>query len=316
MNGVDQAKSPISSEEEIDLRALWGVLWEGKWLIGGVTLVATALAIVIVLFLPNVYRAQALLAPNDQEGAGGLSALAAQYGGLASLAGVNLGTNGSNKTVLGLEILKSRKFLTEFIERRGILVQLMAANGWDPTSGELLIDSDDYDVAAEQWVRNVSPPKKVVPSLQEAYLEFRNILIVSQDNKTGFVTVAIDHYSPSIAKLWVDWLIDDLNSSVMRREVDEAEQAIKYLNEQIARTSLAELHNVFFNLIEEQTKTVMLAKVTDEYLLKTLDPAVAPELKFKPKRSRIVILSMLLGSFLAVTIVLVSSSSRRKAIGQ
>ena len=58
----------------------------------------------------------------------------------------------------------------------------------------------------------------------------------------------------------------------MRQDVAEAEQAITYLNKQIENTSLAELRNVFFRLIEEQTKTIMLANVSQEYLLKTLDP--------------------------------------------
>ena len=50
----------------------------------------------------------------------------------------------------------------------------------------------------------------------------------------------------------------------------------------------------------------MLAKVTDEYLLKTLDPAVAPEKKSKPKRSLIVILAAFVGLTLGVTILIIS----------
>ena len=286
------------------------MLWAGKWLIGGITFAATVIAVIVALMLPNIYRAEALLAPNDQEGAGGLSALAAQYGGLASLAGINLGGGSTDKTALGLEVLKSRKFISEFVERHDILVPLIAARGWNAETGDLKIDPDDYDEASDKWIREVNLPKKTIPSSQEAYEEFMDILSVGQDKKTGFVTVAVEHYSPTIAKQWVDWLVDDLNSSIMRQDVAEAEQAIEYLNNQIANTSLAELQSVFFNLIEEQTKTVMLAKVTDEYLLKTLDPAVAPEKKSKPKRSLIVILATLLGLLLAVAVLLLSTSLR------
>jgi len=69
---------------------------------------------------------------------------------------------------------------------------------------------------------------------------------------------------------------------------------------------------VFFRLIEEQTKTVMLAKVSSEYLLKTLDPSIAPEKKAKPKRALIAVLGTLLGGFLGVVIVLVRSSLRKE----
>jgi uncharacterized protein involved in exopolysaccharide biosynthesis len=264
--------------------------------------------------LPNIYRAEALLAPNDQDNAGGLSALAAQYGGLASLAGINLGGGSANRIVLGLEVLRSRKFISEFIERHDILVPLMAAKDWNSESGELEIDSDDYDVAAKKWIREVSPPKKTIPSMQEAHEEFMDILSVSQDKTSGFVRLAVEHYSPTVAKQWVDWLVEDINSTIMEQDVAEAQQAIEYLNEQIQSTSLAELQSVFFELIEEQTKTVMLAKVSDEYLLRTLDPAVVPEKKSYPKRPLIVILSTFLGFFLAAAVVLFSKLSRLKSI--
>jgi uncharacterized protein involved in exopolysaccharide biosynthesis len=286
----DQTSPADRYDDEIDLRDIFRVMWAGKWLIGGITFAATVIAVVVALMLPNIYRAEALLAPNDQDNAGGLSALAAQYGSLASLAGINLGGGQRDKTVLGLEVLKSRKFLSEFVERHDIL--------------------DVYDTVSAKWVRRVTPPKKTVPSSQEAYERFSDILSIGQDQKTGLVTVAVEHLSPVVAKQWVEWLVEDINSSIMRQDVAEAEQAIEYLHKQIENTSLADLQSVFFSLIEEQTKTVMLAQVTDEYLLRTLDPAVAPEMKTKPRRSLLVVVSTLLGSLLGVAVVFVSTSFR------
>ena len=135
MNESHQNQSPVTNDDDIDLRELFRILWAGKWLICGITFVAAVIAVVVALMLPNIYRAEALLAPNDQEGAGGLSALAAQYGGLASLAGINLSSGSADKTALGLEVLKSRKFISEFIEHHDILVPLMAAKGWDAETG-------------------------------------------------------------------------------------------------------------------------------------------------------------------------------------
>lgn len=302
MNQSSQASAPVGHDDEIDLRELFGVLWKGKWLIGGIASAATVIAVIVALLLPNVYRAEALLAPNDQDRAGGLSALAAQYGGLASLAGIDIGSGSSDKTGLGIEVLKSRQFVSDFIERRDILVPLIAATGWDEESRELKIDSDIYDVAERKWVREVRPPKKNTPSMQEAYEEFMSILSVSRDKVSGLVTIRIDHYSPDIAKQWVDWLVEDINATTMHRDVAEAQQAIEFLYQQIEKTSVADLQNVFFSLIEEQTKTVLLANVTDEYLLRTLDPAVAPEKRLKPNRRLIVLLGMVLGGVFGILV--------------
>ncbi len=301
--------TPDAYEEEVDLRKLFHILWAGKWLIGSIAVAATVVAAIIALMLPNVYRAEALLAPNDQESAGGLSALADQYGGLASLAGINLGDRSTDKTALGLEILKSRKFISEFIERHDSLVPLMAAKRWDAETGELTIDADDYDVAAKKWIRDVRLPKKTTPSLQEAHEEFMEIVSIGHDKNSGFVTVAVEHFSPLIAKDWVDWLIDDLNSTIMHQDVAEAEQSIEYLTKQIENTSLAELQSVFFKLIEEQTKIIMLANVSPEYVFKTIDPAVVPEIRAKPRRVSIAVLTMLFGLLVGAVVVIVRKAT-------
>ena len=66
-----------AGDNEIDLREFLRILWAGKWIAGGSTVAATVIAVIIALMLPNIYRAEALLAPNQDEGAGALSALAA-----------------------------------------------------------------------------------------------------------------------------------------------------------------------------------------------------------------------------------------------
>lgn len=281
------------------------------WLIAGIVVAGTVLTVIIALMIPNVYRADALLAPNEEQSGGGLSALAEQYGGLAALAGVDLMGQSDEKTTLGLAVLRSRKFISDFVERHDLLVPLIAARGWDRETGELIIDPDDYDLDAKKWVRNVRFPKKVVPSMQEAYEKFtEDVLTVGQNSKTGYVTIAIEHYSPFVAQQWVSWLIEDINETIMQKDVREAQQAIDYLNQQIKATSLAELRTVFSRLIEEQTKTIMLAAVTDEYLFKTVDPPVAPEEKTRPKRALIVLIGAFLSGLLAVLLVVALHNRR------
>ena len=57
--------------------------------------------------------------------------------GLASLAGVNLSGGGSDKTALAIEVLKSREFISKYIDKHRILVSLMAAKGWDRSNFEV-----------------------------------------------------------------------------------------------------------------------------------------------------------------------------------
>jgi len=297
-------------DDEIDLKELFMVLWGGKWLISAITGLAAAISVVVALSLPNIYTASALLAPAESSG-GGLSGLMKQYGGLASLAGVSLpGGEEGSRAQLGMQLMKSRAFIGDFVERRDILPELMAVESWEPGSGDVVFDPESYDAASKTWVRDVEPPKSAKPSAQEAHKAFSEVLGVAEDKQTGYVTVSIDHQSPVVAAQWVNWLVEDVNAAVKAQDVSEAEKSIQYLKQQVANTSLADLQAMFFELIQSQTETVMLAEVRPEYVFKTIDPAVVPEEKSKPSRALICVLGTLLGGMLGVVIVLIRHYAR------
>lgn len=291
--------SMVRSDGEIDLREVWNVVWNGKWIIATTGLVFAILSVFYALSLSNIYKSEALLAPAGENSNGALAELGGQFGGFASLAGINLGGGSMDKTTLAIEVLKSREFISEFIQKYDLLVPLMAAKNWDPSTDKLMFDSDIYDEANKKWVRDPKPPMTPEPSSQESYKRFIELFTVSQDKITSYVTVSIEFYSPNVAKHWLDLLTQEINQEIKEREVAEAKRSIKYLNEQLEKTALADMKTVFYQLIEEQIKTVMFAEVRTEYVFKTIDPAIAPELKMKPKRTLIVLLGMMLGGVLS-----------------
>ena len=294
-------------DDEIDLKELFRILWGGKWLISAITGLSSAISIAIALSFPNIYTASALLAPAESSGAG-LSGLVKQYGGLASLAGVSLpGGEEGSRAQLGIQLMKSRAFIGNFVERRDILADLMAVEAWNAESGDVIYDPNDYEAATGTWVRDVNLPKRPKPSLLEAHEEFMDILVVSEDKKTGYVTVSVDHHSPVIAAQWVNWLVEDVNATVKAQDVAEAQKSIDYLRQQIANTSLADLQAMFFELIQSQTETVMLAEVRPEYVFKMIDPAVVPEEKSKPRRGLFLVVGILFGGIIGIFATLLRS---------
>lgn len=291
-------------DDEIDLKELFSAIWSGKLTIIITTVVAAIIAVMFALSQPDIYKAEALLSPVSND-SGGMGGLASQFGGLASLAGVSLGGGSADKTTMGIEVLQSRQFFAQFMTDNDVLVPLMASKNWESSTNRLVIDPEIYDVETNAWVREAKAPRQSQPSVQEAHEKFKEIIAVSQDKETGFVTLSIEHYSPFVAKKWVDTLIVAINETIREQEVAQAERSISYLKQQIQTTQLAELQVGFFELIQSQTETIMLANASPEYLFKTLDPAVVPELKAKPKRALIAVLGTLLGGMFGVLIVLV-----------
>ena len=307
-----QQKSHQSEDDEIDLAELWHAIWSGKLLIIAISAIFAISSIIYAIKQPDIYKATTLLASaNDQGGAGGLGKMAGQFGGLASLAGINLGGGGSDKTALALQVLKSRVFLENFISKHQLLVPLMAAKGWDVTTNTLIINDEMYDAETKTWVREAQAPKKPEPSMWQAYKAFLAVLSVTTDKENGMITLAIEHYSPEIAIQWLTWLVNDINITMREQDKFEAQSSINYLTNKLNEIQLADMQTIFYQLIEEQTKTIMLAEVSKEYVLKTIDPANAPEEKAKPKRALIVVLGTMLGGILSVLIVLIRHFSKK-----
>jgi len=300
------------SEDNIDLKDLWRAIWAGKITIILISFVFAVASIFFALSKPDIYKASAILAPASSEGsAGGLSALAGQFGGLASMAGINLGGGGSGKTDLALEIIKSRTFIERFIAKHDLLVPLMAAENWDMPSDTLIFNEELYDQGNNKWIRKVNAPKKPKPSLWEGFVVFSNLLNVSQDKNTSIITIELEYFSPTMAKNWLNWLIADVNEFMREQDQKEAQDSINYLTQQLENIHVTTMETVFYQLIEEQTKNMMLTKVKTEYVLKTIDPAQTPEEKSKPKRALIVVLGTVLGGILSVIIVLIRYFSRK-----
>lgn len=297
----------FNGQSDITLEQFFTIIWRGKWFIIASIVMCSAAAVLYALSLPNVYKAEAVLAPVTEES--GLK-IPGQLGGLAALAGVNLGSSGNKNTALAIEVLKSRGFLIRFIERHDLYVPVIAAKGWDRDKNALVIDEDLYDTSGGVWVRKPKPFQSKKPSSLEVHKQLQKKFTVNQEKTSGMVKVTLEHYSPYVAQEWLMQLVKELNDDIRLRNVTEAESSIAFLQQQLKTTDIADVRTMLYSLIEEQTKTLMLANVREEYVLKVVDPAVVPEEKSGPMRALIVVLAAFSGALLSILIVFLSLRRR------
>jgi LPS O-antigen subunit length determinant protein (WzzB/FepE family) len=296
-------------DDEIDLRELFMVLWAGKIKIIVITAVFAVASVVYALSVPNQYKATALLAP--AQSSGGLSGALGQLGGLASLAGVSIGGGESSEAQIAQEIMKSWNFIEGFIADNDLAVELFAAEGWSKGSNELQISNDIYDTQNKQWLIEDEAGVAGPPSSWNLFKAFSERLAVSEDKQSGLVSVSIEYYSPQIAKQWLDMYVSSVNAHMQQRQVEKVTSNINYLQAQIEKTSIAEMREVFYTIIEEQTKNKMVAEASPEYAFVAVSPSMVPEQKSQPKRALICILGTLLGGMLSVLLVLIMHYARK-----
>lgn len=301
----NDTQAPQPYDDEIDLRELFSVLWAGKILIVAITAVFALVSVGYALSLANQYKASAVVSP-AQSGGSSLGAMAGQLGGLASLAGINIGSGESNETQEAMEIMQSWGFMEAFIQTHDLQVPIYAAIGWDKGSNSLKLNSDLYDATSERWlIEDDESGENRAPSSWELYEKFRDRVAVSQDKKSGLINISVEYYSPQIAKQWVDLFIITINDYMRARKLEQVNRNIEYLTAQIDKTAIADMREVFYQLVEEQTKSKMLAEASPEYAFVTVSRAMVPEEKSQPKRALVCILGTLLGGMLSVLGVLV-----------
>ena len=297
-------------DDEIDLRELFGVLWAGSRKIIAITAVFAFVSVIYALSVSNQYKATVLLAP-AQSDSSDLSGALGQLGGLASLAGVDIGGGDSSEAKMAQEIMKSWSFIDGFIADNDLAVELCAVQDWSKGSNELLINDGVYDTENKQWLIENESGVTGPPSSWVLFQAFSERLVVSENKKSGLVSVSIEYYSPQIAKQWLDMYVAAINAHMQQRQMEKVTNNINYLQAQIENTSIAEMREVFYTIIAEQTKNKMMTEASPEYAFVAVSPSMVPEEKSQPERAFICIIGTLLGGILSVLLVLVMHYARK-----
>lgn len=292
-------------DDEIDLRELFQTLFDGKWIIISFTTFISIIGVLYSLSLPNIYESKAILVPTKESNS--MSASMRNYGGLAGLAGINLPSGGDDDNFLkAITKLGSLSFFKNNILPNIFLPDLMAVKSWDVMTNSLIYDKSIYNKETNTWVRDFSYPNQQVPSAQESFKIFiSNHFSIAEDKKTGFITLAIRHQSPKVAKQWNELLINEVNIFYRQKDKLESQKALTYLNKQIAMTSLSEIKQVIAQLMQQETQKLSLVEAKEFYVFDYIDPPAIMEKKSEPKRALICIYFAIIGGILSIVLVLI-----------
>ena len=275
------------SNDKISLRQVWRIIWRGKGIVIAATTIFALGSIAYALLAKEIYRAEVLLAPAAEQSTPGIGG---QLGGLAALAGVSVG---EEDDVVALAVLQSREFARQFVEQLDLLP---------------IFFEDAWDAENERW-REDDPTE--VPDVRDGVKFFHEeIFEVSEEFRTGLVTLTIEWTDPDIAAEWASILVLHLNDRLRERALQEAQTNVDYLQSEMAKATLVTLQESIGRLLEAELPKLMLAKGNEEFAFKIVDPAFPPRLRVRPKRALTAIIGTILGGLLGIFIVLVGHSGR------
>jgi uncharacterized protein involved in exopolysaccharide biosynthesis len=295
-NTSHQAANPTMREDDevLDLMALSSKIWQGKWLIVGVTAAFTLSSAVLVLTLTSWYRADVLLVPVRAKSAADLASPLGSLGGLggvASLAGITVGGSTSEP----LAVLESRDLAREFIEQQN-LVPVFFARQWDAQFA--------------RWT--LTDPKDVRDGVKYFIDKVRT---VKEDKKTGLVTLTIEWTDAKTAADWANLYADRANERIRARALREAQANVSFLEHELTTTSLVTLRESIVRLLETELQKLMLARENKEFAFRVIDRAEVPKWRVWPKRVLTVALATLFGGVLSIYLVFLRDAIRRRRGG-
>lgn len=272
MNTVAPAQE---SNDSAEVAALIRTLWRGRWIILACVLGLAAISLGYSLTATRWYRAEVVLAPAGDDG---LPPSLGALGGLANLAGINIGANGSD-SVEAVAILKSKGFAREFIESRKLLDVLLEGR-----SSIFASKSKDIRLAIEMfdgWVRRVD-----------------------EDRKTGLIKLSVQWTDRALAADWANDIVRRINARMRARALAESERNVAYLQKELVATNVVSLQQAVGRLLESEMQKMMMARGNEEFAFKVIDPATEPRRQFWPRPLLLAGLAMLLGGIFSGVYVL------------
>jgi uncharacterized protein involved in exopolysaccharide biosynthesis len=252
-------------DRDLGLSDVMRFYWRHRLVVVIVALAFAILAGIWVFRAKPTFRAETVVTMAREDAMERNSMLGSELGGIASLAGFEL-SRGTGQEMEASAILESHYLAEEFIRRNDLLPALLAHSSKPPTL----------------WLG--------VKTFKEGVLSIR------KDQRKGITTLGIEWTDAAVAARWANDYVSLANELIRSRTIGESTRNIAYLNEQLAKTTDVELRRAIYNLIEGQTKTLMLANGRAQYAFEVVDPAVAPELKVGPHRLMTMLIAFILGA--------------------
>ena len=255
------------------------VLLKHKGLIFSVVFLGGLAALIIAFTMPDVYRSQATIMPRPRDEDHG-----AKISDLQDFVGVTgeLVRFGAWGDIDKFEVmLKSRELTRRVVDRYDLMPDLF---------------EDQWDPLLNAWKESPAP------TFQDAYELLIDMLRVSRQSNTDFLTLAFENEDPRFAKIMVGNYLAQLSESLRQETLEEAAENKGFLERQLEATPDILLKQKLWILLSKEIQKEIILKAQRYHGFIVLDPPVAsdPDKKIKPNRGLIFILSVMAALLVAI----------------
>jgi uncharacterized protein involved in exopolysaccharide biosynthesis len=261
---------PPAGKEPGDLGAYLRILWSAKWKIAAFSILVGVASLVYLLTLPNIYRATAVVKPDNPDAANASQGL----GALISL-GLPVGIPSKSED---LEVVFKSRDLAIRVFRKYAPWQALFPDTFDPQTRTLkrgwldrLLNRGDASGVPGEW---------------DAIRVVKAGLSVESDRRTGVLSVSFDSTSREGSAQMVRYLLDEAKSKFQEEALTRANRNKEFIMGQLARTVDPLTRDRLYALYGQEVEKEMLARNREQFGFTVVDPTLVPDRKHKPARAR------------------------------
>lgn len=328
-------------EDEIDLLALLQQLWVKRSWIVKISALFVAIGVVVALIMPTKFKAETVFIPQVSESGGAVSKL----GGLASLAGINLGGAGDGMSIppsLYPNISSSVPF------KLALLEEIIVVAGEEQTLSNYLLTQPKplrsrlfSGASAEEESTSSSVVFQLSEENEGLVKVLDEIVSVSVNDKEGYVSLSVlwkdALISAQIASAAKNLLQEQViaykleklkdNLTFTQKQYDAKQKEFEAIQDRLAlfkdrnqninssrfQSQLQRIqaeYDIALSVVQELAKQLEAAKLQvnrDTPIFTVIEPVIVPHEKDQPKRSLIVLIWAFLGGVLSCGWVLIEA---------
>lgn len=276
---------PTVGEDEIDLIELAQKLWKERKFILKACAIGAVVGLIVAFSIPKEYKTEVKLAPENTS-----TSKVGQLGGLAAMAGINLGSSASGTDALYPDlypdIVKSTPFLLELIDipvetKKGDLKttfydyiqEHQKATWWSYITGvpfkalgwgmSLFRDKEEESTGKLN-------PFNLTKDQEEFILTTSEKIMVSVDKKTGVISASVMMQDPLVSATIMDIVLTKLQTYITDYRTRKAKHDLafseKLFNE--AKDNYYKAQKAYARYVDENRNVISASSRTEEERLR------------------------------------------------
>lgn len=294
-------------DKEIDLREILLSLWRGKVYVFLFSALFVFFASQHLKGIPREYLVEYRLKPvGDTEQKNSFSGL----GGIASLAGIEMGSTSSNDFNIFKELISSVE-VSEIILKNQKLISEIYAGEWnsslndfvEPTKSKLTVRIGVF----KRMLTGNDELNYTPPNARRLASYISNKIRIKENKDTGFLTLSAETSKPKMLLSLISEAIEASDKIMRQRYINFSKEPLAFYKEKIRTSRSREHREALAELISKEEQKLMFASRGKYFIV---EPYIDPTISLyptAPKPKVTLLFALVLGIFTGCGVALVRS---------